>query len=122
MNWLYEGCGIKSQFLKNCGKQFDVCLFKHFGSKDEVAMGTERFILHRVAPSGTVLLPELRRAVLRGAELFIRCGNSYTSNYYSIFSLLKSRFSFDLIIEKDSNCFLPRLLSLCACCHLRVVR
>lgn len=47
LNLISSGHGIKSQFLKNCGKQFDVCLFKHFGSMDGVAMGTVRFTLYR---------------------------------------------------------------------------
>lgn len=47
VNLIYLGRGIKSQFLKNCGKQFDVCLFKHFGSTGGVAMGMVRFTLYR---------------------------------------------------------------------------
>lgn len=37
----------KSQFLKRRGKQFDVCLFKHFRSTGGVAMGMVRFTLYR---------------------------------------------------------------------------
>lgn len=38
---------MKSQLLNHCGKQFDVCLFKCFGSRAEVAMGMVRFALNR---------------------------------------------------------------------------
>lgn len=52
------GRGTESRFLKNCGKQLDVYLFKCFGGRDEVAMGVGRFAFHRVVPSGPVLLLE----------------------------------------------------------------
>lgn len=45
VNLISSGHGTKSQFLKNCGKQCDVCLFKHLGSMEGVAMGTVRFTL-----------------------------------------------------------------------------
>lgn len=38
-----NGRETESQFLKNCGKQLDVYLFKYFGGRDEVAMGTESY-------------------------------------------------------------------------------
>lgn len=40
-----NGCGTESRFLKNCGKQLDGYLFKYFGGRDEVAMGTESYFL-----------------------------------------------------------------------------
>lgn len=52
------GRGTESRFLKNCGKQLDVYLFKCFGGRDEAAMGVGRFAFHRVVPSGPVLLLE----------------------------------------------------------------
>lgn len=52
-----KGCGTKSQFLKNCGKQLDVYLVKCFGGRDEVAMGVERFTFHRVVSIWPCLAP-----------------------------------------------------------------
>lgn len=37
----------KKSVSENCGKQFDVCLFKHFGGTDGVAMGMVKFTLYR---------------------------------------------------------------------------
>lgn len=98
------GCGTESPFLKNCGKQLDVYLFKCFGGRDEVAMGVERFAFHRVVPSGPVLLLEPSRAALRGIEFLMSWGNSYMSNYYSILPL-RLPSSFGLVIGKGSKFF-----------------
>ena len=54
VNLISSGCGIRSQVLKNCGKQSDVCLFKHFGGAGWSCYGDgEVCSLRRVDPSGT---------------------------------------------------------------------
>lgn len=62
-----NGCGIESQFLKNCGKQLDVYLFKYFGGRDEVAMGTESYF-----PQNDSICPHFAPGAQLGSPLWDR--------------------------------------------------
>lgn len=62
-----KGCGIESQFLKNCGKQLEVYLFKCFGGGDEVAMGIESYF-----PQSGSICPCLAPEAKPGSPLWDR--------------------------------------------------
>lgn len=55
------GCGTESQFLKNCGKQLDVYLFKCFGGRDEVARGVRKVCFPLSGSIWPCLAPEAKQ-------------------------------------------------------------
>lgn len=119
MNLIFLGHGIKSQFLKNCGKQFDGCLFKHFGSMGGVAMGMVRFSsLQRVVPSGTTC--SLSQAGQSCVQQSFSLDVETVTHRIMIPSFpLKSPCSFDLEAGAEFwTCFLQPW-PLCTCPHPR---
>lgn len=61
------GVELKASFWKKCGKQLDVYLFKYFGGRDEVAMGTESYF-----PQNDSICPCLAPGAKPGSPLWDR--------------------------------------------------
>lgn len=91
--------GVQSKVSEKLCKTIRFCLFKHFGSRDEVAMGTARLSLQRAVPSGTAVLPEPSRwdCTEQNSSLVVE---TVTRTTLTPSFPLKSSFSVDQTLEQ----------------------